>query len=140
MSKSGPILLFEDDQDDRDFMETIFSEIGVKNERIYLKNAVEALDYLSKTSKSLFLIFCDVNLKGMNGLELKRKIDDTPSLRIKSIPFVFYSTSIRQEQVIEAYSELTIQGFFKKENDLSNAKSIVATIVSYWELCRHPNK
>ncbi|WP_125721277.1 response regulator [Flavobacterium ustbae] len=140
MSKSGPIVLLEDDQDDKEFMEKIFSELGIENERVYLKNSQEALDYLNSTSKSLFLILCDVNLAGMNGLELKREIDSIPYLRLKSIPFVFYSTSIRQEQVIEAYSELTVQGFFKKENDFDQAKTVVSTILSYWKLCRHPNK
>ena len=76
----------------------------------------------------------------MNGLELKRKIDNDPYLRLKSIPFVFYSTSVRQEQVIEAYSELTIQGFFKKENDITDARNTITTIIEYWKLCRHPNK
>lgn len=139
MSKSGPILLFEDDQDDRNFMEKIFSELGIKNERVYLKNAVEALNYLNHTSKSLLLILCDVNLCGQNGLELKREIDNNHYLRLKSIPFVFYSTSIRQEQLIEAYSELTVQGFFKKESDFTEAKTAISTILSYWKLCRHPN-
>lgn len=139
MSKSGPIILFEDDQDDREFMERIFSEIGIDNERIYLKNATEALDYLAHTTKSIFLILCDVNLPGMNGLELKSEIDKNPYLRLKSIPFVFYSTSIRQEQVIEAYAELTVQGFFKKENDLAATKSAITTILAYWKLCKHPN-
>ncbi|TDW51658.1 CheY-like chemotaxis protein [Flavobacterium sp. 270] len=139
MSKSGPIVLLEDDHDDRIFMETIFSELGIENERVYLKNSDEALEFLHNTSKSLFLIFCDVNLRGKNGLELKREIDNHKQLRLKSIPFVFYSTSIRQEQVIEAYTELTVQGFFKKENDLSEAKTSIATIIAYWKLCRHPN-
>ncbi|KRD12403.1 histidine kinase [Flavobacterium sp. Root901] len=140
MSKSGPIILFEDDHDDRSFMEKIFTELEIDNERVYLKNAAEALEYLGNTKKSLFLIFCDVNLPGMNGLELKRKIDNDPHLRLKSIPFVFYSTSIRQDQLIEAYAELTVQGFFKKENDLNETKSTVSTIIDYWKLCRHPNK
>lgn len=140
MSKSGPIILFEDDQDDRIFMEKIFTEIGIDNERVYLKNAAEALDFLTHTKKSIFLIFCDVNLPGMNGLELKREIDNNPQLRLKSIPFVFYSTSIRQEQVIEAYSELTVQGFFKKENDFADTKKTISVILAYWKLCRHPNK
>ncbi|QSW88402.1 MULTISPECIES: response regulator [Flavobacterium] len=139
MSKSGPILLLEDDHDDRDFMEKIFKELEIENERVYLKNAAEALEYLNKTSKSLFVILCDVNLPGLNGLEIKREIDNNPYLRLKSIPFVFYSTSIREEQVVEAYTELTVQGFFKKENDFTEAKNAIAAICAYWKLCRHPN-
>ena len=139
MSKSGPILILEDDRDDRDFMEKIFDFLEVSNERIYFENGLEAYTFLTETNKSTFLIFSDVNLPGRNGLELKRDIDNDPVLRAKSIPFVFYSTSANREQIDEAYHELTIQGFFKKENNLAEAKKMVGTIIDYWKLCKHPN-
>jgi len=139
MSKSGPILILEDDKDDRQFLEKIFSILEVENERIYFENGLEAYTYLSETNKSVFIIFSDVNLPGRNGLDLKKDIDDDPLLRPKSIPFVFYSTSARREQVNEAYSEMTIQGFFKKENNLADAKVMIGTILAYWRLCKHPN-
>ena len=139
MSKSGPIIILEDDQDDRQFMEKIFSMLGVGNERIYFENGLDAYAYLTETNKSIFIIFSDVNLPGRNGLDLKKDIDKDPLLRPKSIPFVFYSTTARREQINEAYSEMTIQGFFKKENSLADAKEMIATILAYWRLCKHPN-
>ena len=95
--------------------------------------------FLSKSSKSMFLILSDVNLPGQSGLELKGDIDRDPVLRAKSIPFVFYSTSAQREQVDEAYHRLTIQGFFKKADNMAAAKEMVATIINYWNLCKHPN-
>jgi len=139
MSKSGPIIILEDDQDDRQFMEKIFSMLGVGNERVYFENGLDAYAYLTETNKSVFIIFSDVNLPGRNGLDLKKDIDNDPLLRPKSIPFVFYSTTARREQINEAYSEMTIQGFFKKENSLADAKEMIATILAYWRLCKHPN-
>ena len=139
MSKSGPIIILEDDQDDRQFMEKIFSMLGVGNERIYFENGLDAYAYLTETNKSIFIIFSDVNLPGRNGLDLKKDIDNDPLLRTRSIPFIFYSTTARREQINEAYSEMTIQGFFKKENSLADAKEMIATILAYWRLCKHPN-
>lgn len=139
MSKSGPIIILEDDQDDRNFMEKIFALLSVENERIYFDNDVQVLEYLASTKKSTFIIFSDVNLAGRNGLELKEAIDGDPILRIKSIPFIFYSTSIRHEQIVEAYSKLTIQGFFKKDDNLADAKLTMESILAYWRLSKHPN-
>ena len=75
----------------------------------------------------------------MNGLELKRKIDADQELRRKSIPFVFYSTSASKQAVNEAYTELTIQGFFIKGSDYNKTKNVVNNIIQYWKDCIHPN-
>lgn len=139
MSKSGPIVILEDDQDDRNFMEKIFALLEIENERVYFEKDTQVLEYLSSTPKSIFIIFSDVNLSGRSGLELKKAIDDDPILRLKSIPFIFYSTSTRHEQIVEAYSKLTIQGFFKKDDNLADAKLAMATILAYWRLSKHPN-
>ncbi len=75
----------------------------------------------------------------MNGLELKRKIDKDPKLREKSIPFIFYSTAANKDAVDEAYTELTIQGFFIKGTDYQKTKSLIQVIIEYWKNCVHPN-
>lgn len=74
----------------------------------------------------------------MNGLELKRLIDAHPVLRKKSIPFIFYSTATTQNAIEEAYTTLSIQVFFIKENDYHKTKSIVNTVLEYWKSCVNP--
>jgi CheY-like chemotaxis protein len=78
-------------------------------------------------------------MPGINGLEFKRQIDADPVLRKKSIPFIFYSTAALQKDVNEAYTELTIQGFFIKGNDYNKTKALIRTIIDYWKNCIHPN-
>src|SRR5690606_28530582 len=114
MSKTGPILLIEDDIDDINVFKDALNALGYNNQLIWYDNADDAMEYLESTDDSVFIVFSDINLPGMNGLEFKKKIDSVPHLRIKSIPFVFYSTSARQQDIDKAYSEMTIQGFFKK--------------------------
>ncbi len=53
----------------------------------------------------------------MNGLELRRHIQENEGLRKKSIPFVFLSTAARPKEVEEAYN-LTVQGFFVKASQI----------------------
>jgi len=139
MSKSGPIVVVEDDADDRIFLEKIFTDLETENPRLYFDTGDAVMDYLLTTSKSTYFILSDINLPGQNGLDFKRQVDDDPILRKKSIPFIFYSSSARQEHIDTAYSEMTVQGFFKKEDSYQQARAMIATILHYWSLCRHPN-
>lgn len=139
MSKAGEILIVEDDSDDRHFLERVIRDLNIENPIKWFETANEIYDYLWTTAKSIFIIFSDVNLPGKNGLELKYKIDNTPKLRQKSIPFVFYSTLANQQQVNEAFTKMTVQGFFKKGQDYEETKVLIKTIFDYWRLSKNPN-
>ena len=101
--------------------------------------ASEALDYLKTTKEKPFVILCDINLPVMNGIAFKQDIDYNPDLRNKSIPFIFFSTSAERSQVNKAYTELTVQGYFKKESSVEEISKSLSVILAYWELCKHPN-
>lgn len=139
MSKSGVIVIIEDDLDDRKFLGEIIKELNVTNELKWFETSEEALDFISTTFQSIFIILSDVNLPGKSGLEFKKTLDDHPELRRKSIPFIFYSTAANQDDVNEAFLTMTTQGFFKKGPDYENAKNAIKVILDYWRLCRHPN-
>src|SRR5262245_8436058 len=114
MPKSGPIILIDDDADDQEIMEEVIRDLGAGHPLIHFKSAGEAFDYLVVTEDQPFLIICDINLPILNRIELKKQIDEHKELRIKSIPFVFYSTSVHQKDVNDAYVHITVQGFFQK--------------------------
>jgi CheY-like chemotaxis protein len=139
VAKSGPIIVVEDDVDDKEVVEEILHELEIPNRLVWFTRTEEAFHYLKTTSDQPFIIFSDVNLPGQNGIEFKRAIDEDPQLRQKSIPFVFYSTAVRQDAVNEAYTQLTVQGFFQKNNSYAEVKNAVRLILDYWKLCKHPN-
>ena len=139
MSKTGAIVIIEDDADDKIFLQHIFKELNITNKIVWFDGADEAFQFLSTTSQSIFIIFSDVKLPGKSGLELKHEIDADPKLRKKSIPFVFYSSTAHQNEVNEAYTKMSIQGFFLKEAEYDKAQSQIETILKYWGSCRHPN-
>ena len=74
----------------------------------------------------------------MNGLELRKKIQEDAQLRRQSIPFVFLSTAARPKEVMEAY-DLTVQGFFVKASQLAEMEKSLELIFRYWMNCKHPN-
>lgn len=139
MAKFGPIIIIEDDTDDKDIFEEILKDLEVTNQIIWFKRCEEAFDYLKTTTDRPFLIFSDVNLPKQNGIEFKRLVDNDEELRKKSIPFVFYSTSVAQKLVNEAYTKMTVQGFFQKASSYEEVKETIKTIIDYWQMCKHPN-
>ncbi|MCW3090651.1 MAG: response regulator receiver protein [Ferruginibacter sp.] len=137
--KSGPIIIVEDDADDESILREILSEISVTNQVTWFQNCNDAFQYLKTTTEQPFIILSDVNLPGQKGTEFKKRIDKDPQLRKKSIPFVFYSTSVDQHTVNEAYTEMTVQGFFQKKESYEDIKRNIKLIIDYWKDCKHPN-
>ena len=137
--RSRPIILVEDDDDEKEILSEVLSELNLSNKIIWFKNCPEAWQYLITTSDAPFIIICDINLPLQSGIEFKRQIDLSPEMRRKSIPFVFYSTSASQKLVNEAYTQYTVQGFFKKEQDFEEIKNHMRLIMGYWAICKHPN-
>jgi len=138
MSRAGPILIIEDDKDDQEILQEAFTELDVRNKLVFFDTTKQAFDFLKTTSEKPFLILSDVNLPQQTGVEFKREVDRDPQLRKKSIPFVFFSTSIEKHAVDTAYKELTIQGFFQKSNNYQELKNVLSLIVEYWKVCQHP--
>ena len=139
MSKGGVIVIIEDDIEDKEILEIIIRDLGYKNELRWFQYAKEAWDYMKVTEDNMFIIFCDVNIPKLSGLELKKSIDQDPELRKKSIPFIFFSTSSNQHEINIAYTEMTVQGYFVKGNSFEDIKDLVKTILDYWSACKHPN-
>jgi DNA-binding NtrC family response regulator len=137
--RSGPIIVVEDDIDDKEIFDAALQELQSTNKIIWFNNCDDAWDYLKKTTDSPFIIFSDVNMPRQSGLEFKKQIDEDKQLRKKSIPFVFYSTSVNQDTVNEAYMKMTVQGFFQKSSRFEEMKQTIKLILDYWRVCRHPN-
>lgn len=138
MNKRGPIVIIEDDLDDQEVLKDVFTELKYKNEVIFFTDGEKALDYLTDTPVKPFIIFSDINMPKLNGMELREKIHQNEDLRIKSIPYLFFSTSAEQQYVVDAYSK-SVQGFFVKPASYEEIKETIKTIVDYWNKCVSPN-
>jgi CheY-like chemotaxis protein len=137
--KSGPIIIIDDDADDKDIFDSVLNELAIDNTRVWFVNCIDAFHYLKTMDEQPFIIFCDVNIPGLAGVEFKRRIDEHTALRKKSIPFIFYSTAVDQSTVNEAYTQMTVQGFFQKKARYEEVKRDIKLILEYWQECRHPN-
>jgi CheY-like chemotaxis protein len=139
MPKAGLIVVVEDDTDDTEIFESIVRELDIENEIKWFSETRTAFTFLKETKENIFLIFSDINLPGNTGIEFKRAIDADPDLRRKSIPFVFLSTQASQKDINEAYTKMTVQGFFTKGNNYNDMKAMLKYIFAYWKYSQLPD-
>jgi CheY-like chemotaxis protein len=137
-SLNGPIISIEDDEDDQFLLSQVIKQLGITNEIRFFSNGQVALHYFETTEEKPFLILCDINMPIMNGLELRRRINQSDYLRQKSIPFVYLTTAANADIIREAYEE-SVQGFFQKANDYAGFQHQMKLLVEYWQNCLHPN-
>ena len=134
-----PLVILEDDEDDRHIYEDVLSEIAPYLQLRFFSKGEDLLVALQSKSLQPFLIISEVHLSGMTGMELRRQLDTDDEIRTKAIPFVFFSHPIFKRELEEAY-RLTIQGFFEKSPDLEKFKRQLDSVVRYWSDCQHPNR
>jgi DNA-binding NtrC family response regulator len=138
MNKNGPIIVIEDDEDDRDFMRDVFVELNFSNKIIFFEDGQKALNHLLNEKIEPFIIISDINMPILNGMALKEEIQKNENLRLKCIPYLFFTTSANQQHVIDAYSK-SVQGFFIKPSSIDKLKVIIKKIVEYWQECESPH-
>ncbi|WP_018611203.1 response regulator [Segetibacter koreensis] len=138
MPTSGPIVFIDDDLDDQELYSEAIEQLQLTNQVKFLSDGNEALSYLRTTSDKPFIIFCDINMPVLNGIELRDKINNDENLKRKSIPFIFLTTTATKEVVKQAYF-MSVQGFFEKPKSFEEIKSTFRGIIDYWFKCKHPN-
>lgn len=139
MAKNGPILLIENDEEEKQLIQEALNNISVPNELKFFNDGSEALAYLESTEEKPFMILSNVHLQKINGIELRQKINENPQSRDKSIPFIFLTTDIRKETIKNAFN-LTVQGYFDKANTLADLQKTLKLLIDYWTTCKHPNE
>jgi DNA-binding NarL/FixJ family response regulator len=74
----------------------------------------------------------------LNGFELRSKLKTDADLAVKCIPYLFFSTALNQQAVIDAYS-MSVQGFFVKQTSMIELEKTISAIMEYWKRCAAPN-
>lgn len=85
----GPIVMIEDDPDDAEMFGSILNELNPDIPFVSFENTREGKEFLLNHPVKPFIIICDVNRPGQNGLAFKQEIDEMPQLRKKKHPLYF---------------------------------------------------
>lgn len=138
MNREGVVIIIEDDQDDQDILQEVFKELEYKNKLLFFSDGEKAYDYLVASKEEPFLVLSDINMPKLTGMELREKVYNNEELRVKCIPYLFFTTSAEQKAVIDAFSK-SIQGFFVKPSNFQALKNTMSKIMEYWKECVSPN-
>src|SRR5690606_19089608 len=137
MNKAGPIIIIEDDEDDQQMLSEVFEELEYSNELHFFGDGILALAHLEASNEKPFLILSDINLPKLNGFELRKKVHNNEELRLRCIPYLFFTTAATHDAVVEAYSQ-SVQGFFVKPNTYDDLVRTIPRIMEYWQECKAP--
>jgi CheY-like chemotaxis protein len=138
MNTNGPVIIIEDDIDDKYVLQDVFKNLNYANEILFFSDGQAALDFLNTTEIIPFLILSDINLHKLDGFALRNKIKMDAKLQLKCIPYLFFSTASNQRAVVDAYS-LSVQGFFIKQHSMAELEKTISVIMEYWKRCVSPN-
>lgn len=132
-----PIIIIDDDHDDVELIEQALEQLEYEGETIIFEDSVKALEFLQNLKVQPLFILCDVNMHQLDGLHLREALFNNPELRMKTIPFLFLSTSDAPPHIRNAY-ELCAQGYFIKPTSYNELVELLDAIIDYWRRCSHP--
>jgi len=119
------ILVVEDDTDDLFLLTHQLEKAKIKDHVTFMGNGKEALNYLLQAPFPPIVIFLDLHLPGLSGVELLHRIRQDS--RLKTVP-VIVMTGFNDPHDIKQCHALGITAFLTKPLDISTFTSAVANL------------
>jgi len=136
-SSRCPILLVEDNPEDREATLRALRKSRVANAIHHVADGDEALDFLYQRGPYAErdraprpgVILLDLNLPGTDGREVLAKIKKDP--RLRTIPVVVLTTSTDDRDIRECYS-MGVNSYVHKPVDLPGFMEAIGRLEKYW--------
>lgn len=126
------ILYIEDNEDFIDVVERAMVQIDGKTIMHTIEDgalALSTLDRMVENKSKPRLILIDLNLPGLSGLDLLRKIKETPALRY--VPAVIFSTSDNPKD-IRTSLEFGANAYVTKPLGYNNLVKCLSSLHEFW--------
>jgi CheY-like chemotaxis protein len=132
-----PILIADDDHEDREMIRDALKESRLLNELHFVNDGEELMNYLHQRQKYQDrekypmpgLILLDLNMPKKDGREALKEIKNDPTLKL--IPVVVLTTSQAEEDVFRSYN-LGVNSFVTKPVTFDSLVSTMRDIGRYW--------
>lgn len=133
----APILMAEDDPDDRLLAEKALEENRVANPLITVRDGEELIDYLChkgkfsdpvKAPRPCFILL-DLNMPKMDGREALKVIKADE--RLRRIPVVIMTTSKAEEDILVSYN-VGANSYITKPVTFDGLVKVVKALKDYW--------
>ncbi len=123
------ILMAEDDDGHALLIQQRFESAGVSNPVIRFRDGKEAWDFLSgndtdskiKAGKA-YLLLLDIRMPGMDGMEVLRRVKETP--RLKNMPVIMLTTTDDPREIARSY-ELGCNNYLVKPVEFEKFAEVI---------------
>lgn len=131
MYDNHPIIIIDNDQDERSLVVEGFKTAGCSKEVIEFENGNVFLQFLNGIPKNEFpsMVMVDLDLPEMGGREILKEVKANP--RFKHIPVIVYSASGSTEDRYTAFSQ-GANCFFIKPKKLEKISELLGSVVMLW--------
>jgi CheY-like chemotaxis protein len=140
------VLIAEDDEDDRKFVESSMKQMSRKDDIIVkiVCDGDDAIDYLyqkgkydSQNAPKPHIIFVDINMPKKDGIQLIREIKQDESLAY--IPIIILTSSQSERDVKRGYSK-GASSYITKPSVYKEYEEIMKRLETFWfSVARIPN-
>lgn len=132
------ILLVEDNEGDIILTLEALKEARISNKIVVARDGQEALSLLYDNTFIPDLVLLDINLPGINGLEVLSAIKNDE--RFRTIPVIMLTTSSSDKDILNSYSNHA-NCYINKPVGLESFIDIIKSIESFWiSIVKLPNK
>jgi len=125
------ILLLEDDKIEVMKLQRAITKLEMNHEIIEASNGEEALDLLKDEKALPDIIFLDLNMPKINGLEFLKILKEDESLRF--LPTIMLTTSSNEKDILACY-ELGIAGYIIKPLKYDTYVAKIEATLNYWSV------
>jgi len=131
------ILIVEDSDDDFYAVQRAFSKAGLKNPIRRCTNGDQAVDYLFRQGEFSDpvsapvpgVVLLDLNLPGLDGREVLRRVKSDPALR--RIPIIVLTTSNAEQDIEQCYED-GANSYVQKPVDLQKFIVAISRLRDFW--------
>ena len=127
--KNKHILLVEDNPDDVELMLRALKMARIDHEVSVARDGVEALDYLFEKGTLPRVIFLDINMPKISGLEVLKRL--RADERTRRIPVVLFTSSKEDTDIRQGYG-LGVNSYIHKPVDSVQFTDTVKQLAQYW--------
>ncbi|MAE57322.1 MAG: two-component system response regulator [Halobacteriovorax sp.] len=117
----GPIVIVDDDEMQRDILQSCYERSELTDELVLLSSGTELLEYfkvvLETNKKTPSIVMIDINMPGLNGHELVKKIREHDEFKV--IPVIVMLTASNFDKDKQMALENGANGFLTKPSDVN---------------------
>ena len=135
-SPLSPLVVVEDNDEDFEALSRVLRETTAREQIVRYVTGEEAVAGLFDGERPA-LVILDLNLPGIQGLDVLARVKQDPARRI--VPIIVLSGSRRQEDIDAAY-EAGANAYLAKPLDFSELRRVVISMFEFWQVASLPER